>query len=131
MANPAHLSARFRCVPPPPPFPASFGIVTAFNPGDSPAPLPANQEADSQLEKDLAERGWLHFRVTGGDADFTHAEPGWGIAAAREDLLAIGRQYRQASLYWIEGDDLWLCACDGSESLPLGSWRARTAFLPM
>lgn len=128
MANPAHLSARFRCAIPASELPPHFGIVTAFNPDDQIAPPDANFLADRALDAVIVRRGWPHFRVTGGDATFTHQEPGWGIVATQEDLLGLGREFRQVALFWITDGDLWLLDCNGPERVHLGTFNHRTAF---
>ena len=129
MANPAHIEARFRCAIPACDLPTQFGIVTAFNPFDQIATAEANTLADRHLVELLAQRGWPHFRVIGGDVSFSHQEPGWGIAVDSEELLDLGREFHQVAIFWIENGTLWLLDCNGGERIILGKFVDRTAFL--
>jgi hypothetical protein len=129
MPNPAHLTARFRCELKPDEVPARFGIVTAFNPHDRLQSAEANAAADNALQSRLKTLDCVHFRVTGGAPDFSHAEPGWGIVADDpEEIVQLGRDHHQTAIYWVDEDVLSLMSCSTDEKLGLGSWRARTEF---
>ena len=71
-------------------FPAAFGIVTACNPDAVTVSEAANVEATERLRARLVAEGWDFFPVTGGSADFTHAEPGFGIVTSRDEIVAFG-----------------------------------------
>ena len=123
--NPAFSHARFQASMPEGGWPEAFGVVTACDPDGEPAPGAVNAGATEDLRARLVAEGWAFFPVTGGSADFAHAEPGFGIVAGREEILALGREYRQVAVFWIEGDALTLCPCDEGVPVELGSFLDR------
>ncbi len=120
--NPAYAHVRFRAVLPAGGLPERFGIVTACNPDGIDSPEADNQAATLRLQSILADEGLTHFPVTGGSPDFTHAEPGFGILATRERCLALGREFRQEAVFWIEHGDVYLCPCSDLPSRVIGTW---------
>lgn len=63
--------------------PDHFFVVTACNLNRRTRPDRANAKADKDLREAISTMDYPAFRVTGGDFDFSHAEPGWGLAGAR------------------------------------------------
>ncbi|MEM1085285.1 MAG: DUF3293 domain-containing protein [Verrucomicrobiota bacterium] len=120
-----YLTTRFVLSDPPQPLPASFAIVTAFNPMDEVRPEAANHEADQKLKTLLEERRASFFRATGTSPDLAHQEPGWAVMTDRPSALEIGRHFGQRAIWWIEDDDLHLLSCQSSDSLLLGSFLKR------
>ena len=128
MPNPAHLEVRFRCELPASKVPSAFGIVTAWNPLDRQMAEAANVLADKDLRLTLEARRWRHFRVAGGNLDFSHQEPGWGIEAPLADVLKLGRVFHQSAIFWIENDELQLRTYGEKPIVVLGPWSGRTEF---
>ena len=125
--NPAYSAARFRATLPNSGLPAVFGVVTAWNPDGRDASPAENEAATARLLSSighcLSPIAPAPFPVTGGSADFTHAEPGFGIVADRSTCLALGREFRQEAIFWIKRGTVHLISCADGTSLPLGSWR--------
>lgn len=127
--NPAYASARLRAKLPHGALPAAFGVVTAWNPDGREAAPAANEEANQRLllaaGRRLSPIAPPPFPVTGGNADFSHTEPGYGIVASQADCLALGREFRQEALFWIERGQVHLVSCADGSTQPLGAWRDR------
>lgn len=123
--NPAYLDAHFRADPPETGWPEAFGVVTACNPDGVTVSDAENEAATDALRERLVAEGWMFFPVTGGSADFTHAEPGFGIVAPRETVVALGRAFRQEAVFWIVDGELTLCPCGAGELMELGDWEER------
>lgn len=125
--NPNYATTHFRAEP----FsdwPRSFAIITACNPYHPERHTGSDDEnthLDALLEAHLRELEYRHWRVIGGSPDFVHAEPGFAVEVSLPEGIELGRKFNQEAIFWIEGDDLYLVACQGSERQPLGSWRER------
>src|SRR5690554_1300934 len=110
--NPAYRQVRFRIGPPEVKLPATFAIITAWNPDGRPTALEANQGANDRLRARLDEGEGQWFPVTGGSPDFVHVEPGFGVAGiTRDGAVAFGREFRQEAIFWVEGDVVFLVSC--------------------
>jgi hypothetical protein len=48
------------------------------------------------------------IRVTGGNHDFTHSEPGYGIPCTRAEGLILARQFRQEAIFEVRDDRVFL-----------------------
>jgi len=127
--NPAYTTARLRAELPHGALPAAFGVVTAWNPDGQPASRAANEAAHERLLSSIGHHLSAFapppFPVTGGNADFSHAEPGCGIVASKTDCLALGREFRQEAIFWIERGEVHLVSCADGSSQPHGAWRDR------
>jgi hypothetical protein len=109
----------------PSPLPASFAIITAWNPMDEVTPVEENERRDEELRSMLELRQISYFRATGCSPDFSHREPGWAVEADTETALEIARMFRQRGLWRVEADRLWLVdGADGSGA-EIGSFRER------
>ena len=120
--NPAFANAHFRAHLPTGGLPERFDIVTACNPDGIDAPEADNQAANIRLQVILAGEGLSHFPVTGGSPDFAHAEPGFGIIADQTRCLALGQEFRQEAVFWIERGDVHLCPCSDAPAQVIGTW---------
>jgi hypothetical protein len=67
------------------------------------------------------------FPVTGGSSDFAHAEPGFGIIADRALIVALGYEFRQEAVFWVEHGEVHLCPCSEEPSECIGRWEDRLA----
>lgn len=123
--NPAHLQAYFTAELPPSGAPASFGIVTAYNPESRVAPAGANKKADAKLAAILDARKLPAFRVTGRSRDGSHQEPGYGIVADPETIRALSRAFRQEAFFWIDDGAVYVVNTAGTLRHPVGKWSER------
>ncbi len=131
MPPPVHLHSdlpveyrqvRFRCSKQT--VPEEFYVVTAWNPQGVRTEIPANLIADEHLRSEIERAGMHPFPVTGGSADFEHAEPGYGIVCQRNEALLLARRFRQQAFYEVaEGQVYLVSVLDGH--LPgdyIGAW---------
>ena len=116
------LQVRFRCaladVPP------EFRVVTAWNPEGEATDDSANHEADEHLRHELERLELEHFRVVGGNSDFSHAEPGYGIVCNRAEAVILARRFRQLALFEVLGGRVYLVAVHEGHApgIPVGRW---------
>jgi hypothetical protein len=120
--NPAYANVRFRAEPPAEGLPNRFGVVTAWNPDGVTADALSNQTANARLEAILQAEALPYFPVTGGSPDFTHAEPGFGINADQGQVVALGRDFNQEAVFWIEHSTVHLCPCSEAPVQVIGTW---------
>ncbi len=120
--NPAYAHVRFRAELPMGGLPERFGVVTAWNPDGITSDTARNQADSIRLEASLHAQALLCFPVTGGSPDFTHAEPGFGIIADQARILALGREFRQEAVFWIDRGTVHLCPCSDAPPQIIGSW---------
>lgn len=74
----------------------------------------------------LLHAGIAVFPVTGCSRDLSHREQGYGCEVAyREGAVALGRQFKQLAVFWIERDTLELVYVASGRRYKLGSWLAR------
>jgi len=114
--------ARFRCDASP--LPSTFFIITAHNPDGITVSDAANQQADEGLRAEISRLGYEPFPVTGGSADFTHAEPGHGLPCARGEALAMARQFRQLAIFEVRDGRVFLISAleDPEPDEVVGQW---------
>lgn len=113
---------RFRCDLSP--VPSAFFIVTACNPEGNVVDDEANRKATGRLEEDVERLGFDTFSVTGGNKDFSHAEPGLGIRCTRSEALDLARRFRQLAIFEIRAGRVFLISADdeNSEGEEVGRW---------
>ena len=101
------LGVRFRCSHPK--MPPHFFIITAYDPeGDESTPEEDNKIADGKLLEAIRSLGFPSFRVTGGNEDFTHAEPGFGIVCDRKEAEDLGTRFEQLAIFEVENGTVFL-----------------------
>lgn len=117
-----YRNVRFRCERAD--IPSSFFIITAYNPDGITASDQENQIADEKLRAHLDFLAFDHFPVTGGNANFSHAEPGYGLACARQEALALARDFRQQAVFEIRQGRVFLISALPSPEPDeeLGKW---------
>ncbi|WP_035612440.1 DUF3293 domain-containing protein [Haloferula sp. BvORR071] len=120
---PEYYSTVFLLEASPSPLPASFVIITAYNPMDEATPEEANEQRDDELRTLLELRQIQYFRAIGCSPDLAHREPGWAFPAGAEEALETARHFRQRALWRIEGDELLLIDCSDGVGESLGSFR--------
>lgn len=92
-------------------FPAQFAIISAYATTGEHWSDAENMEADERLRKRLAP--WPSHRVTGQSPDGKHAEPSWAVACSQAIAVAIGRDYKQDAIFWVEAGALSIVDCAG------------------
>lgn len=121
--NPAYRQVRFRIDPRGVKRSDTFAIITPWNPDGLPAALEKNQEASGRLQSRLERMGLPWFSVTGGSPDFAHVEPGFGVAdITRNEAVALGRDFRQEAIFWVEGGAVFLVSCREPALEEIGRW---------
>jgi len=117
-----YREVRFRCERAD--VPSSFVIVTAHNPDGIITDEHENQRSDERLRNKLDAIGFEYFPVTGGSADFSHAEPGHGVVCSREEALEIAREFDQQAIFEVrEGKVFLISALPSPEAdEELGKW---------
>ena len=102
-------------------------IVTAYNPDGETASDKDNAKADEALRQAIDKLGFSAFRVTGGDFDFSHKEPGWGISCSRNEARALAADFRQLAFFEIRDERVILLPTAESEGRgeDLGDWQLR------
>lgn len=106
-----YLDTVFLLEDPPDPPPASFAIVTAWNPEGRTADEAANRRADEVLHRELEDLGLAPFRATGSSPDLSHREPGWAVVISKVEAIALGRLHRQLAVWRVQDDELFLVDC--------------------
>lgn len=122
---PEYLSTVFLVDTPPDPLPASFAIITAWNPEGVTADETLNGNADEVLHRELIELGLAPFRVTGCSPDLSHREPGWAVVLSKVEAIALGRRHRQLAVWQVTDDDLDLVDCATGETRRIGRFSER------
>lgn len=121
--NPGYHQVRFKAELPEDALPVRFGIVTACNPDGRSVSDTENAAATEGFRAELAGGAAVFFPVTGGSADFVHAEPGFGIALnTRAEAITLGRRWRQEAVFWVEAGEVELVPCGDGESSIVGAW---------
>jgi hypothetical protein len=124
--HPAYFQVRFRTEAPQVHWPDQFVILTAYaTTGETWSPE-RNTEADQRLHAELMLRGCTPLRITGYDPQSGHAEPGWAVELPTEEALAVGRDFLQDAIFFVEDDVLHVWACRGGHAPALvGNFKAR------
>lgn len=107
--------------------PKRFAVVTAHNPLGKKSTPAANRRRDTALRRRLKALEIRHFRVTGGNRDGSHREPGWGLIAPRNIARALAAEFNQDAYFWITGGLIYLGSAAGGPLRRAGSWPARQA----
>jgi hypothetical protein len=98
--------------PAPAGLPVPLALVTAFTPGTARPGEAENRAANLRLEAEITRRGWPWFPAGGRDTTGTHIEPSFAITRiSREEALALGRQFGQAAIVFIDHNGVSLLWC--------------------
>ena len=121
--NPGYQSVHFRAELPLAGLPAAFGVVTACNPDGKTVNDKENLIATESLRSALLSEGYFFFPVMGGSADFSHAEPGFGVLfPSPEAAVEWGQKYQQEAIFWIIEGRVHLISCSDHQSIEIGAW---------
>lgn len=121
-----YFAVRFRAPEEPGPWPAAFGVVTAYATTGESWPPERNEAADRALAADLSARRRVHRRIVGYSPTTGHAEPGFAVGLSFDEVCDLGRRYLQDAVYFVRGDALFVSYADARRALvPVGSFRAR------
>ena len=108
-----------------PKLPKEFFIITAHNPDGETVDDDMNREANQQVAVAISDLGYPLISVVGGSPDFTHSEPGFGIACSREQALKLAQSFRQDAVFEIRGDRVFLISAlsNPGPDEQIGSWK--------
>lgn len=87
---------------------AAFAILTAFNPRSQPLSDNENYLRNERLAKAMTQAGLRYWPMNGGALDGSWFEPGFAVAIASSDAVALAKTWEQNAIYWVENDTLWL-----------------------
>ncbi len=121
--SPVYRNVHFQAELPQGALPESFGILTAWNPQGQAAEPAVNQAANLALQETLRAKGNLHFPVTGGSADGTYQEVGFGMVASEIETLELARQFNQEAIYFVHRGQVNLVSCGTDPPELLALWR--------
>lgn len=122
--KPEFQNVRFRAAVPDALKSKNFGVITACNPDGISVSDAQNETATQRLKSDLVHEGLVHFPVTGGSPDFSHAETGFGVVwDSPDEAVAWGRKFRQEAVFWIEDGLVHLVSCSDDQSIFVGRWQ--------
>jgi len=106
-------------------WPSRFFIITACNP-ESSGERHEDKEAQRGLRKELNRLGGSLQKLTGTSPDWAHEEKSFAVCGIDEaQMLELGRKFRQNAIFLVEGDDLSIVSCGGTEQLSVGAFRER------
>ena len=106
--------------------PATFAVVTAWNPGGRIVPEEENIARGRALIRRVQGLGWEHFDVTGASPDLAHREPGLGLVPPTlADAAAVSAEFGQRAFFWMEGGRLWVCDDASGYGWPAGTLAER------
>jgi len=94
--------------------PSSYSIITAYATTGEKWTDEENREADVRLATELDKVGASKWRITGYSPSSGHAEPGWAIELPHEKANALGKNYRQHAIYFVEKGALNVMLCEDS-----------------
>lgn len=100
--NDAYNHARFRAELPDSGLPESFAIITACNPNGKTISDEENLVKTEGLRQQLVKLGYLHFPVTGYDAQSPHEEAGFGVLCDFKTASSIGHALLQEAIFIVE-----------------------------
>ncbi|WP_025673097.1 DUF3293 domain-containing protein [Salinivibrio socompensis] len=86
----------------------AFAILTAFNPRSQPLSDNENHLRNKQLANAMMQAGIRYWPMNGGAPDGSWFEPGFAVAIASSDAVAMAKAWEQNAIYWVENDTLWL-----------------------
>jgi len=99
-------------------------VITADNPGGD-VPDEINRTAHAALLQRADELGWVYWDAHGGDAAWTHIEACIAVVGADVDeVLAVGREFKQDAIFEWSTERWSLLMCDRSlrEDYAWRSW---------
>jgi len=102
-----------------------FAVITACNPMSS-----GDREDDAastvRLRKQISRSGHKRHRVTGASPDWSHQEAGFAVwNLTLEEAVAIGREFQQRAVFWVEGGRIDVVSCENGERKFVGLWEER------
>lgn len=121
--NPAYKTTVFQALPED--LPASFHILTAWNPNGETDWPGTNQKRDVVLAERLDALSLPRSRVTGMAPDERNAEPGWAFSCNLDQALELGREFLQEAIYQVEEGALFLVNCETGKRTRLGPFAER------
>ena len=106
-------------------WPEKFAVITACNPMSS-GQRDEDAASTVRLRKHIARSGHKRHRVTGASPDWSHQEAGFAVwNLTLEEAVAIGREFQQRAVFWVEGGGIEVVSCENGERKFVGKWEER------
>ncbi|USD40665.1 DUF3293 domain-containing protein [Vibrio sp. SCSIO 43135] len=86
-----------------------FAIVTAWDPASKLMPYQYNFVKNQHLQQSLNCYSWTKVLV--GDQQFSWSEESFAVAISSQKAVALGKQYQQNAVYYVEHGELFLLSC--------------------
>ena len=106
-------------------WPEKFAVVTACNPMSS-GERQGDAAATIRLLEWCTRSGLQLHPITGASPDRIHQEVScavWNVSL--EEVVAIGREFRQRAVFWVEGGRIEVVSCENGERKFVGLWKER------
>jgi hypothetical protein len=126
MILPEYLQTIFIAKKPPEGgWPEKFAVITACNPMSS-GERHDDDAAKIRLRKRISRGGYKRHLVTGASPDWSHHEAGFAVwNLSLEEAVAIGREFQQTAVFWVEGGRIEVVSCECGERKIVGLWEER------
>jgi hypothetical protein len=85
-----------------------LAVVTPCNPAGARSTTKQNVASVATMQTNLEATGILYVPTDGQSVDGRHVEPGFAIAADRDQAGALGRKWGQEAVFWFDGVCFWL-----------------------
>lgn len=108
----------------------SFAIITAHNPRGRVLSASQNRLLDRQLQRHIIELKRPYRAIIGASYDRRHMEKSWAVPIEKSLAVALGTQFNQNAIYFVEGDQLQLVPCLlNYPELTMGAFSARVCLV--
>lgn len=85
-----------------------FAIISAQNPSGITEHPHLNLRRDKELQAQLNARRLVHRSVIGSAPDRSFQEKSWIVLCDKLSAIALGRQFEQNAIYWVQAGELFL-----------------------
>jgi hypothetical protein len=90
----------------------SLSIISAHNPMGNLLSPSQNRLRDRQLQSRIQQFNRPYRSMIGASSDMTHMEKSWAIFFLEQELgLALGREFNQLAIYYVDEGQLSLLSC--------------------
>lgn len=92
-------------------FPDTFAIITACNPGGESETANINNQLNCDLLARLKQLEFKYQPLRAGNINFSHIEDSCIVECSFSQALALGRDFNQNAIFWIDNNQLSLVPC--------------------
>lgn len=86
-------------------------IITACNPYGEPQSTTLNNYLNRELAHELSAMPVEYSEICAGSKDFSYYEDSFLLECEYSKAIALGRKWQQNAVFWINDNQLYLCAC--------------------